>query len=144
MIGFNPLKKNSTAIFHPIVKKIIPPTILKLFTEIPKNLNKIWPEKAKAIMVKKAINVAFFGVCLRLALLSVEVIDIKIGIVPNGFIRVKNEVKTNKAKVYKSIKAFYFIQLEISYKSRNFYAIKNKNFSSHYFGNLLFVFIKNS
>lgn len=59
-------------------------------------------------MVKKATKVAFFAVCFRRALLSVEVIDIKIGIVPNGFIRVKNEVKTNKAKVYKSIKAFYF------------------------------------
>ena len=48
-------------------------------------------------MVKNATKVAFFAVCLRRSLLKVAVIDINIGMVPNGFIRVKNEVKTNKA-----------------------------------------------
>ena len=59
-------------------------------------------------MVKNATKVAFLAVCLRLCLLKVAVIDINIGMVPNGFIRVKNEVKTNKAKGYKSLTIFIF------------------------------------
>lgn len=58
-------------------------------------------------MVKKATKVAFLAVCLRRCLLKEAVIDINIGIVPNGFIRVKNEVKTSKAKGYKSVTIFF-------------------------------------
>ena len=57
-------------------------------------------------MVKKATNVAFLAVRLRLGLLNEAVMDMKIGIVPSGFINVKNEVKTNNEKVYKSVTSF--------------------------------------
>jgi hypothetical protein len=82
-----------------MAKKMTPPTILKLLMEIPKNLNKTCPEKAKAIMVINATILAFLAVLLRFSLLNVFVIDIKIGIVPKGFINVKNEVKIKIANV---------------------------------------------
>ena len=50
-------------------------------------------------MVINATNVAFFAVCLRRLLLSVEVMDIKIGMVDKGFINVKKDVNTNKPNV---------------------------------------------
>jgi len=82
-----------------MAKKMTPPTILKLLTEIPKNLNSICPENAKAKIVIKATILAFFAVLLRFSILNDLVIDMKIGIVPNGFINVKKEVKTKIANV---------------------------------------------
>ena len=58
-------------------------------------------------MVKKATKVAFFAVCFLRFLDNEAVIDIKIGMVPNGFINVKKEVNTNNAKVYNSATAIY-------------------------------------
>lgn len=91
-----------------MAKKITPPTILKLLTDIPKNSNNSCPEKANAKIVANATIVAFLAVCLRLLLLKVEVIDIKIGIVPKGLIRVKKEVKMSNANVYNSVTIFSF------------------------------------
>jgi hypothetical protein len=77
----------------PIRKKITPPTILKLFTEIPKKSKINCPAKAKAIVVNRETMEAFLAVAFLASTDKLEVIAIKTGIVPNGFIRVNNEVK---------------------------------------------------
>ena len=82
----------------PMIKKITPPTIRKLFTEIPKKLNNNWPESAKPTIVKNPTTEAFFAVAFRCFISSSEVMVMKIGIVPKGLISVKNEVKQSRPK----------------------------------------------
>ena len=88
---------------RPIMKKITPPTIRKLFTEMPKNLKSSCPEKANARMVISAAMVAFLAVRVRSASSRVEVMVIKMVIVPNGLMRVKNEVKAKRPKASSSL-----------------------------------------
>jgi hypothetical protein len=80
----------------PIRKKITPPTTLKLFTEIPKKSNINCPANAKAIVVSRETIEAFLAVAFLASTDKLEVIAIKTGIVPNGFISVNNEVKQSK------------------------------------------------
>jgi hypothetical protein len=82
----------------PIIKNITPPTILKLFTEIPKKLNNNWPEKAKKTIVMNETHEALLAVFFLFSLSNEDVIVIKIGIVPRGFISVKKEVKHRSPK----------------------------------------------
>ena len=85
------------------MKKITPPTIRKLFTEMPKNLKSSCPEKANARMVISAAMVAFLAVRVRSASSRVEVMVIKMVIVPNGLMRVKNEVKAKRPNASSSL-----------------------------------------
>jgi|TARA_R110002124_G_scaffold67937_11_gene184262 hypothetical protein len=84
------------------MKKMTPPTILKLFTEIPKNLNSNCPERAKQMIMMKETKDAFLAVNLRSRSDKSVVMVKKIGIVPNGLIRVKKEVRHKRPKVIKS------------------------------------------
>jgi hypothetical protein len=81
-----------------MIKKITPPTTRKLSTEIPKNLNNNCPVNANAIMVKNDTIEAFLAVLFRSSTVKSAVIDINTGMVPNGFINVKNEVMQRSAK----------------------------------------------
>jgi len=75
------------------MKKITPPTTLKLLTEIPKNLNSSCPEKAKSSNVISAAIEAFLAVRALFFSSSAAVMVIKTGIVATGFIKVKNATK---------------------------------------------------
>ena len=77
---------------------IIPAAMRNPFVEIPKNLNKNWPQKVKHINIKKEVIVARLIIRLRSASLKPFVIVRKTGIVPNGFVKVKKEVKHKSAK----------------------------------------------
>lgn len=70
----------------------------KLLTDIPKKLNSNCPEMAKPMITKKATIEAFLAMLVRFSLVRSAVIVIKTGIVPNGFINVKKEVKHKRAK----------------------------------------------
>jgi hypothetical protein len=97
----------------PIIKKITPPTILKLFTDIPKNLNNSCPEKAKRRRVMSAAIEAFFAVRALFLLSSDAVIVIKTGIVATGLINVKNATKLNTANVRSSFMKGEFPIIEV-------------------------------
>ena len=81
----------------PTTKNIAPPTILKLSTEIPKNLNRNCPEKAKPRIIRSAAKTA------RLAIRSFSLRPIsdvrpkKTGRILIGFTSVKNDVNTRSA-----------------------------------------------
>ena len=80
-----------------IKKKITPPTILKLLTEIPKKLNRRFPENANNIIVINDTIEAFFAV-LVLCRFSISLVMVmKIGMVPKGLIKVKKEVNARSA-----------------------------------------------
>jgi len=85
-----------------MIKKMTPPTILKLLTEISKNLKSNYPENAKIRMVINETIEAFLAVLLRFAVSSLAVIVMKIGIVPRGFTKVKNDVKQSNPNVISS------------------------------------------
>lgn len=87
------LVRRAFSMSSPIMKNITPPTMRKLLTEMPKNLKRSCPEKAKARMVIIAATVAFFAVRVLSASLRVDVMVIKMVIIPSGFISVKKEVK---------------------------------------------------
>mgnify|MGYP005636398951 CR=1 FL=1 len=76
---------------------------------LSKKLNNIWPENAKAIIVKNATIVAFLAVCFLCCLLKEAVIVINIGMVPNGFMMVKKAVNARMAKVYNSFTIYFFV-----------------------------------
>ena len=82
----------------PIVKMIMPPAIRNPFVEIPKNLNRNCPEKVKTISVRNDTIVARRTMARRCSSLMPLVMVRKTGIVPNGFVSVKNEVKHNRKK----------------------------------------------
>jgi hypothetical protein len=92
-----------------MIKKITPPTILKLFTEMPKKENSNWPESAKAMIVINATMVAFLAVLFLSFTLSSAVMVIKMGILLSGLISVKNEVKHKSPKVSASFMVGGFI-----------------------------------
>ena len=77
---------------------MIPAAIRNPLVEIPKNLNKNWPQNVNEIKMKKEIIVARLTICRLSDSSNPFVIVKKTGIVPNGFVNVKNEVKHNKAK----------------------------------------------
>ena len=77
---------------------MIPAAIRKPFVEIPKNLNKNWPQKVKPIKIRNEVMVARLIIRFRSSSLKPLVIVRKTGIVPKGFVKVKNDVKHNSAK----------------------------------------------
>jgi hypothetical protein len=77
---------------------MMPPTIRKLLTDIPKNLKSNCPEKAKATRVIKATRLAFWAVFRLSSLVRLPVMERNTGMIPRGFISVIKEVKHNKAK----------------------------------------------
>ncbi len=80
----------------------------KLFTDILKKLKKSCPLKAKNKTVKKAMITAFRAVLFLSFTVNSDVIDMKIGMVPRGLIRVKNEVKANSPKLKSSFMCLWF------------------------------------
>ena len=82
----------------PIVKMMMPPAMRNPLVEIPKNLNKNWPENVKTINVINDTIVARRTMTRRCSSLMPFVMVRKTGIVPNGFVNVKNEVKHNRKK----------------------------------------------
>ena len=92
----------------PIIKNITPPTTLKLFTEIPKKLNRSCPVKAKATIVISDTIEAFFAVLFLSTTDRSAVIDINTGIVPNGFIKVKSEVIHKSPNEIVSVILFFY------------------------------------
>ncbi len=90
----------------PIKKNMTPPTILKLLTEIPKKLISSCPDRAKKMIIIKAIKEAFLATFVRSSFCKSEVMVIKIGITPSGFINVKNEVNPKSPNVIISFKNF--------------------------------------
>ena len=77
---------------------MIPAAIRKPLVEIPKNLNKNCPQKVKEIRIMNEIMVARFMICCRSDSSKPLVIVRNTGIVPNGFVKVKNDVKHKSAK----------------------------------------------
>jgi hypothetical protein len=86
-----------------MIKKITPPTTCKPATEIPKKVNKYSPRNAKSINTKAAVITAFKAVLLLSRFVNSDVIDKKTGMIPMGFIRVRNEVKYSSIIVKLSI-----------------------------------------
>ena len=81
-----------------MVKIMIPPAIRNPLVEIPKNLKRNWPENVNTIKVMKEAIVARFTMALRCSSSIPCVIVRKTGMVPNGFVSVKKEVKHKRAK----------------------------------------------
>ena len=104
------------------MKNITPPTTRKLCTEIPKNLNSSCPVNAKARIVKNPIMEAFLAVRFLSATVRSAVIDKNMGIVPKGFMRVKNEVKH---------KSPYVANSDIIFLGFYMFLSKSKAFSYH-------------
>ncbi|SBW04388.1 hypothetical protein KL86DYS1_30827 [uncultured Dysgonomonas sp.] len=91
LIGDN----RALSISKPTTKKMAPPTIRKLLTDIPNTLNKNCPEKAKTnTIISETTTARFATATLSFGSIS-EVSPRKTGIALIGFIRVKKDVKTN-------------------------------------------------
>jgi hypothetical protein len=71
----------------------MPPTIRRLLTEMPKKLKSNCPEMANAIITIAEIMDAFLAIWVLCWSVKSAVMVINTGIVPNGFMRVKKEVK---------------------------------------------------
>ena len=70
----------------------------KPLVDIPKNLNRNYPAKTKTIKVIKETIVARLTTdCRSLSVIPCVIVR-NTGIVPNGFVNVKKEVKQSKAK----------------------------------------------
>ena len=55
------------------------------------------PDTVNAMRIRNAVKVAFFAIFLRSSSLRPAVIDRNTGMVPKGFVRVKNDVKASSA-----------------------------------------------
>ena len=82
----------------PILKMTNPPAIRKPLVDSPKNLNKNCPDRVKMIKVIKATIVARRTIALRSLFDRPWVIVRNTGMVPNGFVSVKKEVKHKSVK----------------------------------------------
>ena len=130
----------------PTMKNITPPTTRKLCTEMPKNLNNSCPVKAKAMIVISPTIEAFLAVRFLSATDSSVVIDRNIGIIPKGFMRVKNEVKHKSPYVANSDIIFLGFYMFLS-KSKAFSYHNNNSVSGKQLVFKLFhetsIFVKN-
>ena len=103
----------------PILKMTNPPAIRKPLVDSPKNLNKNCPDRVKMIKVIKATIVARRTIALRSLFDRPWVIVRNTGMVPNGFVSVKKEVKHKSVKgIYGTIRLKYHIQNK--YKKEKF------------------------
>ena len=92
-----------------MIKNKTPPTTLRPATEIPKKLNKYSPAKAKRMSTDVAVINALMAVLLLSFFESSDVMVRKTGIIPIGFIKVRNDVKYSSMVVKLSIKVLKVI-----------------------------------
>ena len=91
------LVKRACNISYPIFKIIKPAAIRKPLVDIPKNLNKNCPEKVKARSVIKEMIVARFHNMTPFFIIHSFSHSQNTGMVPNGLVNVKKEVKHSNA-----------------------------------------------
>ena len=99
-----------TIILIEIIRSSMPPAIMKLWRDIPKNMNMYWPISAKDSRITKPVSTALRKALRLSPFASPLVKPMKIGMFPNGSIIMNNVIiALNKAKINSMIETRTFL-----------------------------------